>query len=58
MIVLMVLHIGTHTIYKLQGKNAKEELYLSFEDALTLADEDIDANWEEYKSKFLEGGII
>ena len=43
--------------YNLQGKNAKEELYLSFEDALTLADEDIDANWEEYKSKFLEGGL-
>ncbi len=43
--------------YNLQGKNAKEELYLSFEDALTLADEDIDANWEEYKIKFLAGGL-
>ena len=29
-----------------------------FKDALTLADEDIDANWEDYRRKFLEGGII
>ena len=42
----------------LQGKHTKEELYLSFEDALTLADEDIDDNWEDYRRRFLEGGII
>jgi len=29
-----------------------------FEDALTLADEDIDDNWEDYRRRFLEGGII
>jgi hypothetical protein len=31
------------------------ELRLSFEDALTLADDDIDDNWETYKHRFLEG---
>src|SRR3972149_7120371 len=44
--------------YNLQGKHTKEELFLSFEDALTLADEDIDDNWEDYRRRFLEGGII
>lgn len=43
--------------YNLHGKHKKEELYFSFEDALTLADEDIDNNWEDYKQKFLEGGV-
>ena len=43
--------------YNLIGKQKKEELYLNFEDALTLADDDIDENWETYKHKFLEGGI-
>ncbi|MGR3175056.1 MAG: DUF7718 family protein [Candidatus Scalindua sp.] len=28
---------------------------LAFEEALTLADDDIDGNWETYKNKFLEG---
>lgn len=41
--------------YNVRGKNKKEELYLSFEDALTLADDDIDDNWETYKQRFLEG---
>jgi len=39
----------------LLGRNKKEELYLSFEDALNLADDDIDDNWETYKKRFLEG---
>jgi len=43
--------------YNLLGKHTKEELYLSFEDALTLADDDIDDNWETYKHKFLEGDL-
>jgi len=43
--------------YNLHGKHIKEELHLSFEEALTLADEDIDDNWEDYKIKFLEGGM-
>jgi len=41
--------------YDLRGKHMKEELYLSFEDGLTLADDDIDDNWETYKRRFLEG---
>lgn len=43
--------------YSLQGKYVKEELHISFEDALTLADEDIDDNWEKYKEKFIIGGM-
>lgn len=43
--------------YNLQGKHIKDELHLSFEDALTLADEDIDDKWEYYKRIFLEGGM-
>ncbi len=43
--------------YNLHGKNKKEELSLDFEDALTLADDDIDDNWETYKQRFLEGDI-
>ncbi len=36
----------------------KEELHLSFDDALTLADDDIDDNWETYKHRFLEGELL
>ncbi|MGR3319670.1 MAG: DUF7718 family protein [Candidatus Anammoxibacter sp.] len=43
--------------YNLAGRNKKEELYLDFEEALTLADDDIDEYWESYKQKFLEGAI-
>ena len=43
--------------YNLRGNSKKEELYLSFEDALTLADDDIDDNWEIYKQRFLEGDM-
>jgi hypothetical protein len=43
--------------YDLAGKQIKEELYLSFEDALTIADDDIDDNWENYKYRFIEGGL-
>ncbi|WP_347275119.1 hypothetical protein [Candidatus Kuenenia sp.] len=43
--------------YNLAGKNKKEELNLNFEEALTLADDDIDENWESYKQKFLEGTV-
>lgn len=41
--------------YNLQGDRAKEKIHLGFEDALTLADDDIDENWEVYKQRFLEG---
>jgi len=39
----------------LQGDREKEKIHLGFEDALTLADDDIDENWEVYKQRFLEG---
>ena len=41
--------------YNLRGRQRKEELNLSYEEALTLADEDIDDNWESYRSNFLQG---
>ena len=43
--------------YNLGGKHRKDELYLSFEDALTLSDDDIDDNWETYEHRFLEGDL-
>ena len=43
--------------YNLWGKHLKEKLYLTFEDALNLADDDIDDRWEVYKHRFLEGGL-
>lgn len=42
--------------YNLEGKREKEDLELSYEDALTFADTDINDNWEMYRQKFLEGG--
>ena len=41
--------------YNLRGKQKKDELNLRYEEALTLADEDIDDNWERYRSNFLKG---
>ena len=43
--------------YDLVGRNKKEKLFLSFEDVLTIADDDIDDNWEFYKKEFLDGAI-
>ncbi len=52
-------HGYTHRdFYNLHGKYTKEELYLSFEDALTFADDDIDGNWENYKNRFLGGETL
>lgn len=42
--------------YNLSGRQRKEELDLNYEEALTLADEDIDENGEEDRSAFLLGG--
>ena len=41
--------------YNLKGKQKKEKLNLDYGEALTLADEDIDDNWERYRSNFLRG---
>jgi len=41
--------------YNMRGEQAKEALQLSYAESLTLADDDIDLNWETYKTRFLEG---
>lgn len=41
--------------YNIRGEKIKEEIHLTYEESLTLADEDININWELYKRKFLEG---
>ena len=41
--------------YNVAGEQRKESLNLTFDDALTFADVDINDNWEEYKNRFLEG---
>jgi len=40
----------------MRGDAKKEKLKLSFAEALSLADVDINQNWEFYKEKFLRGG--
>jgi len=41
--------------YNEKGQCRKINLYLDYEDALSLADDDINENWEIYKEKFLRG---
>ncbi len=45
-------HIDRYNIY---GEQQKEELRLPYGEALTLADEDINAEWETYVEQFLRG---
>jgi len=50
-------HKFTHRdAYNLRGKQRKEELGLTYEEALTFADEDIDENWARYHVAFTRGG--
>ena len=50
------VHDIAHTDrFYLDGRKIKKELYLNFNEALTLADEDIKENWKNYKKSFLEG---
>jgi hypothetical protein len=42
--------------YNMKGQCRKVNLYLDYEDALSLADDDINDNWEIYKERFLRGG--
>ncbi len=50
-------HTFTHIDrYNIKGEKEKEELYLDYKESLTLADEDININWEVYKERFLKGG--
>lgn len=41
--------------YTLRGEQDKEKLHLAYTEALNLADEDINKNWQVYKQKFLKG---
>ena len=41
--------------YNISGEVVKEELHLSYAESLTLADEDINSNWEYYTERFLRG---
>ena len=41
--------------YNMRGEQEKEALHLPYAESLTLADDDIDLNWEVYKTRFLEG---
>jgi hypothetical protein len=41
--------------YYLDGRKVKKELNLKLNEALTLADEDIEENWKAYQKAFLEG---
>ena len=41
--------------YYPDGRKIKTELYLDFNEALTLADEDIKDNWKIYQREFMEG---
>ena len=41
--------------YDLKGEQQKEAIDLGYEEALTFADEDLDENWERYRSIFLGG---
>ena len=41
--------------YNIKSQRKKIILNLNYEDALTLADEDINENWKIYREKYLEG---
>jgi len=43
--------------YNIRGETLKEELHLSYDECLTLADEDINFNWESYADRFLRGEL-
>jgi len=41
--------------YRWDGSQEKTELHLDFNEALTVADEDLKENWFTYKQQFLKG---
>lgn len=41
--------------YKKDGTKTKSELDLTWNEALTLAEEDIKENWKTYAKRFMEG---
>lgn len=49
-------HGFSHTDrYNIKGEKRKEILDLPFEEATTLADIDINENWDHYRGRFLRG---
>jgi len=40
---------------RLTHHKKKITLYLDYEEALTIADDDLNENWEHYKERFLKG---
>ena len=43
--------------YNVEGRCRKMNLFLDYEDALALADDDINENWALYRDRFLRGGF-
>ena len=43
--------------YNFEGRTKKINLFIDYDDALTLADDDINENWEIYRARFLRGGF-
>jgi len=43
--------------YNIEGGRRKIKLYLGYKEALTFADDDINENWEIYRTRFLSGGF-
>ena len=41
--------------YNIDGKRRKINLSMSYEDALTFADDDINENWQSHRQRFLKG---
>jgi hypothetical protein len=41
--------------YNIHGETSKEEVPLSFAEALTTAEEDLEQNWKVYRERFLGG---
>ena len=43
--------------YNIRGEQVKEPIDLPYSEALTMADEDINLNWESFKERFLRGEL-
>jgi hypothetical protein len=41
--------------YNIKGNRKKIALYMDYPEALSMADDDINENWQYYKTKFLKG---
>ena len=43
--------------FNLQGEQLKDELRMSYAEALTFGDDDLDDHWASYREHFLQGGF-